>query len=71
MDKKLYKVDEGKALCGVCAGLAEYLRMDVSLVRVLTVVLTVATSNFMYGVGAGLILTFIFWLIDRKRVKTA
>ena len=44
MDKKLYKVDEGKALCGVCAGLAEYLRMDVSLVRVLTVVLTLCAS---------------------------
>ena len=38
-------------------------------VIVLTVVLTVATSNFMYGVGAGLILTFVFWLISRKREK--
>lgn len=37
-------------------------------VIILTVVLTVATSNFMYGVGAGLVLTFIFWLFDRKKV---
>lgn len=36
-------------------------------VIILTVVLTVATSNFMYGVGAGLVLTFIFWLLDRNR----
>ncbi len=35
-------------------------------VIVLTVVLTVATSNFMYGVGAGLILTVVFWLLGRK-----
>lgn len=41
-------------------------------VIVLTVILTVATNNFMYGVGAGLILTFIFWLIGRKKTaKTA
>ncbi len=37
-----------------------------TIVIILTVVLTVATSNFMYGVGAGLILTFVFWLFDRK-----
>lgn len=38
-------------------------------VIVLTVVLTVITSNFMYGVGAGLVLTFVFWLISRKSEK--
>lgn len=38
-------------------------------VIVLTVVLTVITSNFMYGVGAGLVLTFVFWLISRKGEK--
>lgn len=38
-------------------------------VIVLTVVLTVVTSNFMYGVGAGLVLTFVFWLISRKSEK--
>lgn len=38
-----------------------------TVVIILTVVLTVATSNFMYGVGAGLVLTFVFWLIDRKK----
>ncbi len=35
-------------------------------VIILTVVLTVATSNFMYGVGAGLFLTFVFWIFERK-----
>lgn len=39
-----------------------------TIVVILTVVLTVATNNFMYGVGAGLVLTFIFWLFDRKKV---
>ena len=36
--KKLYKVEEGKMLCGVCTGLAEYLRMDVNMVRIVTIV---------------------------------
>lgn len=40
-----------------------------TVVVILTVVLTVATNNFMYGVGAGLILTFIFWLFDRRKEK--
>lgn len=33
MDKKLYRVDNGKMLCGVCAGLAEYFNIDPTLVR--------------------------------------
>ena len=40
-----------------------------TVVIILTVVLTVATDNFMYGVGAGLILTFVFWLVERKSCK--
>lgn len=38
-----------------------------AIVVILTVVLTVASNNFMYGVGAGLILTFFFWLFSRDR----
>lgn len=40
-----------------------------TIVVIVTVVLTVATNNFMYGVGLGLVLTFVFWLFDRKREK--
>lgn len=42
-----------------------------TIVVILTVVLTVASNNFMYGVGAGLILTFIFWLFGKNRTATA
>lgn len=42
--QKLYKVREGKVLAGVCQGLAEYLDMDVSIVRILTVVLALCYS---------------------------
>ena len=33
--KRLYKTDEGKIICGVCAGLAEYLDVDPTVVRLL------------------------------------
>lgn len=36
--KKLYKCEEGKMLCGVCAGLSEFLRVDVNIVRLITIV---------------------------------
>ena len=36
--KKLYKIEEGKMICGVCTGVAEYLRLDVNVVRLVTVV---------------------------------
>lgn len=44
MEKKLYKVTEGKKLCGVCAGLAEFLKLDVNLVRIIWVVITLCGS---------------------------
>lgn len=34
MQKKLYKVEEGKILCGVCGGVAEYFNLDATLIRV-------------------------------------
>ena len=44
MEKKLYKNTKDKKLAGVCAGLAEFLKMDVSLVRILWVVVTLLGS---------------------------
>lgn len=44
MNKKLYKIEEGKKLCGVCAGVAEYLKLDVNIVRILWVVLALCGS---------------------------
>ena len=34
MEKKLYRVMKGKQLCGVCTGLAQYFKLDVTVVRV-------------------------------------
>ena len=39
MEKKLYRVMKGKQLCGVCTGLAQYFRLDVTIVRLAAVLL--------------------------------
>ncbi len=37
--KKLYRLRSDKKLAGVCAGIAEFFNMDVSLVRLITLLL--------------------------------
>jgi phage shock protein PspC (stress-responsive transcriptional regulator) len=43
--KRLYQIRAGAMLSGVCAGLAAYLNIDVTIVRILFVVLTVLTGG--------------------------
>ena len=49
MEKKLYKIDEGKKLDGVCGGIAEYFNIDPTLVRLVWALVTLCT------VGLGLL----------------
>ncbi|MBC7363553.1 MAG: PspC domain-containing protein [Candidatus Aminicenantes bacterium] len=44
MAKKLYRSTQQKMLGGVCAGLAEYFDLDVSLVRLIFVGLALLTA---------------------------
>lgn len=37
--KKLYKVIDGKVICGVCNGLGEYLNLDANAVRLLAMLI--------------------------------
>jgi phage shock protein C len=39
--KKLYRIDEGKMIAGVCTGVAEYIGLDVTVVRLLWVLLSI------------------------------
>lgn len=39
MSKKLYKTSAERKVSGVCAGFAEYLNVDVTLVRIITLIL--------------------------------
>ena len=40
MEKRLTRVEEGKMLCGVCAGIGKYFNIDPTLVRLAWVILT-------------------------------
>lgn len=55
-EKKLYKIEEDKKICGVCGGIAEYLNMDATIIRLLWVVL------FFCG-GSGFLLYIVFAFI--------
>ena len=44
MQKKLYRSNKDKKLAGVCGGLAEYLGMDATVVRLIWALLTVCTA---------------------------
>lgn len=54
MKKKLYKIENGKKLCGVCGGIAEYFDIDPTIVRLLWVFLIfcVGTGILAYIVAA-------------------
>ncbi len=56
MEKKLYRVEEGKMLCGVCAGLAEYLNLDVTIVRLIAAVIGLSGSGVLLYIVAALIM---------------
>lgn len=44
-EKKLYRDMKNKSISGVCAGLAKYLNMDVTVVRLLAVLLALFAGS--------------------------
>ena len=56
MEKKLYRSATDKKICGVCGGLAKYIGMDSSILRVIWALITL-----LYG--AGLVLYIICALV--------
>lgn len=54
MSKKLYRSKTDKKLAGVCGGLAKYLNMDPTVVRLIWVLLTVfaGVSIWIYIIAA-------------------
>lgn len=56
MKKKLYRIEEGKLLCGVCGGIAEYFDTDPTLVRLIFVLVACLAGG---GVLAYILAAFI------------
>lgn len=44
--RKLYRLEQGKMLCGVCIGLADYLNIDVTVIRLLVVLASLCSVGF-------------------------
>jgi phage shock protein C len=55
--KELRRIREGKKIAGVCGGVARYFELDVTLVRILWVVLTICPPI------PGLIAYIICWIV--------
>ena len=55
MQKKLYRINEGKKIAGVCGGIAEYLGIDPTVIRLIWALVALT--------GAGILAYFIAALI--------
>ena len=62
-EKRLYKIDQGKVISGVCGGLAEYFGVDPTIVRLIWAAVTIA------GIGTGVIAYIVAALIIPDRPK--
>jgi phage shock protein PspC (stress-responsive transcriptional regulator) len=56
-DKKLTR-SENQAIAGVCAGIAEYFGWDIALVRILYLVISIASAGF-----PGTLVYIILWIV--------
>ncbi len=62
---RLYRAENDKVLGGVCAGLANYLRVDATVVRVLFAIITFG------GFGTGFLIYILMWaIIPSKQLET-
>ena len=59
--KKLYRIEQGAKLTGVCGGVAEYFYIDANIVRLIWVIVTLCS------VGAGLILYIVASVLLPKK----
>jgi phage shock protein C len=53
--KKFQRIEAGKKIAGVCTGLADYANLDVTLVRVIFIVLVL-------GFGSAILAYLILWI---------
>lgn len=51
--KRLYRIEEGKMLCGVCGGIANYFGVDPTIVRLLWAAVSIGSM------GTGLVAYFV------------
>lgn len=57
MDKRLFRNEHDKVVAGVCSGVAEYMEVDVTIIRLLFVLSTV------FLVGTGILVYLVMWIV--------
>lgn len=60
MKKRLYKIEEGKKICGVCGGIAEYFDLDPTIIRLVWIIL-------IFCAGTGILAYFVAALIMPRK----
>jgi phage shock protein C len=60
--KKLYRSNKEKMLGGVCGGLAEYFKLDPTVVRLAYVLLSIISVAF-----PGILVYIIMWIVIPQR----
>ena len=61
MEKKLYRDEHRKVVAGVCAGLADYLSIDVTVIRAIFLITLILK-------GGGGIIYIILWIVLPKKI---
>lgn len=61
MDKRLYKSENNKVLCGVCGGVGEYFDVDPTVIRLAWVIFSVMG-------GSGILAYILAAIIVPKRI---
>ena len=54
--KRLYKSSRNKKMCGVCGGIAEYLNIDPTVIRLITAIIGLAWGS---GILLYIIMAFV------------
>lgn len=62
MQKKLYRIRQGKIFTGVCGGIARYFDIDPKIVRVIW-------AAFCLAYGSGVVAYILFTIFVRKEPK--
>lgn len=61
---KLYKMEKGKKIAGICAGVADSFNMDVTLIRLIFIFATVLT-----GIWPGVVTYLAAWYLLPEKEK--
>jgi phage shock protein PspC (stress-responsive transcriptional regulator) len=67
--RRLYQIREGSMISGVCMGLAEYMRIDVTFIRIMFVLFALVTSG--WGIIAYAALMFVVPRVETRAAASA